>query len=130
MIVTRSLWRTLIAIASLLVLGAVAGVAVDRIIQTHSRSGAIQLEHVSRDPLGAIDSALDLRPEQRTRVAAILETRQADIDRVWVETHVRLRAAIDSVVDEISAELDPDQAERFRKLADELHSGPRGIPRH
>jgi Spy/CpxP family protein refolding chaperone len=130
MIVTRGLWRTLIAIASLLVLGAVVGVTVDRLMHRNRSDHTLLIEQVHADPLGTMQRELNLRPEQRARVGAILERRQSAIDSVWVETHVRLRAVIDSVVSEIAAVLDPDQAVRFRRLADELHSGPGGLPRH
>jgi hypothetical protein len=130
MTLTRGLGRTLIAIASLLVLGAVAGITTDRILHRRPAGHALLLEEVSADPIGTMDRFLDLRPDQRTRVAAILEKRQSAIDSVWVGTHVRLRATIDSVVNEIAAVLDPDQAQRFRQLADSLHGGPGGFPRH
>jgi hypothetical protein len=64
-----------------------------------------------------------MTPDQRARIAGIFEKRQGSIDAVWSDTHVRLRATIDSVVNEIAAQLDPDQAAKFRRLADELHRG-------
>jgi hypothetical protein len=128
---SRGTWRTLLAAVSLLAIGAAGGVAVDRLIQSHTDSRTIHFSQVHSDPVGALDKLVQLRPEQRTRVAAILEKRQADIDAVWHDTHARLKATVDSVVSEIAAALDPDQAEKFRKLADELHSTGRvRVPMH
>ena len=122
-------WRAWVAALALLVLGAAAGVAVDRL---HHRSGgplSKLIAEVHRDPMSVMERELGLRPEQRSRVAAILERRQGAIDAVWQDTHVRLRATVDSVVSEISAELDSGQARRFRALADEIHNAPGFLPR-
>ena len=130
MIVQRGLWRTLIAIGSLLVLGAVAGVSADRMLHREPAGRAFQMSHLRSEPLDVMDSVIDMRPEQRERVAAILETRQPAIDSVWFDTHVRLRTIIETLVADIAAVLDPDQAERFHQLVEELHSTPSGLPRH
>ena len=118
---SRFRWRSVLAAASLLVLGAAIGVTVDRTLHAPSSRGIVSFTDVQADPLAVMDRLLDLRPEQRERIAAILESRQTSIDGVWEETHTRLQATIDIVVNEIAAALDPDQAERFRTLADELH---------
>ncbi|MGH7719293.1 MAG: hypothetical protein ACREON_10675 [Gemmatimonadaceae bacterium] len=118
-------WRTVVAAASLLTLGAAAGITADRLLHRRADAVASRLARVHRDPLAAVDRAVGLRPEQRARVAAILESRQPAIDRVWRDTHVRLRATVDSVVSEIAAVLDSGQAERFRAAARELHGEPR-----
>lgn len=122
-------WRAWVAALALLVIGAAVGVTVDRL---HHRSGgplSKLIADVHRDPMGVMERELGLRPEQRSRVAAILERRQGAIDAVWQDTHVRLRATVDSVVSEIAAELDSAQARRFRELADEIHNSPGFFPR-
>lgn len=118
----RARWQSALAAGSLVVLGAAAGVTADRLLHRSSNAHTLLLEDVREDPVGTLDRFFDLRPEQRKRIAAIFESRQASVDAVWHETHVRLQAAIDSMVNEIAAVLDPEQAERFRTLADELHS--------
>jgi Spy/CpxP family protein refolding chaperone len=117
-------WKAWIAALALLVIGAAVGVTVDRFHHRSGSSGSSLHARVRRDPIGVIDRELNLRPEQRTRIAAILDQRQGNIDAVWRDMHVRLRATIDSVVEEIAAALDSSQAQRFRKLADELHNSP------
>lgn len=116
--------RFVIAVAALVVLGAAAGITADRLLHRRPVTHAVRLSDAHADPIEIFDRAVGLRPEQRTRVAAILERRQADIDAAWREARTRLRATIDTVIGEIAAALDPDQADRFRALVDELH-GPR-----
>jgi hypothetical protein len=130
MTAARGKWRVVIAVSSLLVLGAAAGITADRLVQKHRSAGMLRFEQVHADPMRAIDRALDLRPEQRVRVEAILKARQASIDAVWSDTHERLQATVDSVLNEVTAVLDPDQAVRFRALAEELHSSGRVRLRH
>ncbi|MGH7561493.1 MAG: hypothetical protein ACRENB_10780 [Gemmatimonadales bacterium] len=118
-------WRGWVAAIALFITGAAAGVAMVRLHHSRGDPHARLFEEIQRDPIGVMDRELHLRPEQRTRVAEILSRRQKDIDAVWSDTHVRLRATVDSVVAEIAAVLDPDQARRFRALADSVHRGER-----
>jgi hypothetical protein len=117
-------WRGWTAAAALLVAGAAGGVALERFLHHRQDPHSRLLEEVQRDPIGVMDRELNLRPGQREQVAAILSRRQGAIDAVWGDTHVRLRAAVDSVVSEIAAVLDTGQARRFRAFADEIHSRP------
>lgn len=128
--------RIVVAATALVVLGAAAGITADRLLHRRPHVDAVRLSDgtvirfsdVHADPIGTIDRAVGLRPEQRTRVAAILERRQADIVATWHEARMRLQGTVDSVIAEIAAELDPDQAERFRALADELHGREHPLP--
>lgn len=132
---TRSRGRAqiVVAVAALVLLGATAGIAADRLLYRHPPADAVRLSDgtvvrladMHADPIEVFDRALGLRAEQRTRVAAIHERRQADINAAWHEARTRLRATIDTVIAEIAAELDPDQADRFRTLVKELHGSPR-----
>jgi hypothetical protein len=116
--------RVVLATVALLILGAAVGVTTDRLLhRPHQQRMRLQ-EEVRDDPLGVMEREIGLRPDQRTRVAAILERRQGAIDSVWQDTHIRLRATIDSLASEIAAVLDPDQAQRFRTLVEQVHSTP------
>ena len=118
--------RAVLASLALLIIGAAAGITADRLLhRAPEQRVAVLLSRVQTDAIGVIDERLDLRPDQRERVAAILERRQGAIDAVWRNTHIHLRATIDSVVEEIAAVLDSDQAVRFRTLADEVHGAHR-----
>jgi hypothetical protein len=126
----RSRGHTILAVVSLLVIGAAAGITADRMLHRRPVHGGLDPAEVHSDPVGVLDRELDLRPEQRARVAEILGGRQSSIDRVWVETNTRFRATVDSVVAEVSAVLDPPQAARFRELIEELHATPRRVTPH
>jgi Spy/CpxP family protein refolding chaperone len=117
-------WRAWVAAFALLALGAVLGITVDRFHVRGGGHGPGLHEQVRRDPVAYMDRELTLRPEQRTRIAAIFERHQGEIDTVWQDTHNRLIAAIDSLVAEISAELDSTQIPRFNALVKKLHSSP------
>jgi hypothetical protein len=117
-------WKTVVAVISLLAIGAASGVTFDRLHHRQSNRHMTLMEEVQKDPIGVLDRRLGLRPEQRERVAAIIQQRQGAIDAVWNETHIRLQATIDSVVNEIAAVLDPEQAKTFREGARELHGQP------
>ena len=132
--VAASRWRILAAVVALLVLGGAAGITLDRMHQPgHGgptiRVGGhtIRLSDLHDDPLAAVERVIEMSPEQRERVGAILTARQHDVDEVWHDTHTRLQATMDSVVSEIAAVLDPDQAAKFRELANEVHR--RHLPR-
>ncbi len=116
--------RAWLAALAVFAIGAAAGVTADRLL--HRRADPIErlAAEVRRDPIAVMERELSLRPEQRARVAAIFERRQGAIDAVWQHTHTRLQATVDSVVSEIAAELDTNQARRFRALADAVHSSP------
>ena len=116
-------WKAWVAALALFALGAVGGIAFDRF---HLRGwhGTGLHEQVRQDPVAFMERELNLRPEQRARIATIFEKRQGEIDAVWMDTHNRLVGVIDSVVAEISAELDSTQIPRFKALVDELHSAP------
>ena len=122
-------WKPFVAVISLLAIGAAIGVTFDRLHYRNANGHMGVMEEVQKDPLAAIDRAVDLRPEQRERVAAVLARRQGAVDAVWRDTHIRLQATIDSVVNDIAAVLDPDQAEKFRAAARELHGNPRTMHR-
>lgn len=118
--------RVALASLALLIIGAAAGITADRLLhRAPDQRVAVLLSRVQTDAIGVIDERLHLRPDQRERVAAILERRQGAIDAVWRNTHIQLRATIDSVVEEIAAVLDSDQAVRFRTLANEVHGAHR-----
>lgn len=114
--------RRVLAIVSLLVLGAAAGITGDRMVQRHGLVGTVRFEDVHADPLRVMDEHFDLTQAQRTRVAAILARRQSDVDAAWHTARAHIATTVDSVVEEIAAVLDPADRPRFRALADSLHS--------
>jgi hypothetical protein len=119
----RAGWQAWLAALGLLGLGAVGGIAFDR-FHVRGHGPASVHDEVRRDAVGYMERVLSLRPEQRDRIAHIYAGRQRQLDGIWEDTHTRLLATLDSVVNEISAELDSAQLPRFRALVEELHSTP------
>jgi hypothetical protein len=122
---SRARFKLLVVVASLLTLGAASGVAMDRAAQMHAGMSLAQFSriHIHHDPLAVIEDAIDLRPDQRARVQAILATHQQELNAAWLEAHQRILATVNEVVADIDAVLDPAQSERFQQLVEELH-GP------
>jgi hypothetical protein len=122
---SRTRFRIVVVVASLLTLGAATGVAMDRAAQMHAGMSFAQFSriHIRYDPLAVIEDAIDLRPDQRERIQIILATHQQDVNAAWLEAHQRILATVNEVVADIDAELDPEQSERFQRLVEELH-GP------
>ena len=114
-------WRILVAAGSLLLLGAAAGVAADRAARMHGAPHVIDLTEVHTNPIGVIERVIELRPQQRARIEAILAARQGNLDDAWHQARAHMQALVDSVVAEIAAELDPDQAARFQDLVVQIH---------
>jgi hypothetical protein len=122
----RSTLRMVIAISSLIIIGAALGITADRMLHGRGDPQMSELRRIQEDPVGAIDRIVQLRPEQRERVATILAARQTMIDSAWHDVHNQLLATLDTVVNEIAAALDPEQAAAFRTYFHETHQG---VPR-
>jgi hypothetical protein len=124
--------RMMLACVSLIALGAIGGITGDRMLHRKAefdepivvQGDTIRLSDIHNDPVGMLDRAVKLRPDQRERVTAILARRQKDLDQVWVDSRVRLKATVDSMTAEIAAQLDPAQAARFIELANIVHNEP------
>ena len=63
-----------------------------------------------------LSRSLDLTPEQRTKVEAIVKRYHARIFRVTESVHPQVRAEIEAANREIEALLTPEQREKFQKL--------------
>jgi Spy/CpxP family protein refolding chaperone len=123
-------WK--LAFAFLLVF--VAGVMTGGLLSTlHVRrhflgpphSGAVgdrMREHLRR--------ALDLTPEQATKIAPIVDATSAKLESIRVETAQRVRAAMEESERQIAPELSPEQQKKLQKLKLEhhkilMHHGPK-----
>ena len=110
-------WRVVVAALSIFVLGAAAGIAADRTLHRPPRMVAFQ-QMSPEERIETLGPSLDLTPEQRTRILAIMHARQPAVDAVWRDARTRLEATVDSVVAEIGAVLEPHQQARYRALVD------------
>jgi hypothetical protein len=122
--------RTRVAVAalSLLVLGAVAGIAADRMLHRPDPAAATSFP-TPQEALAALDSAAKLRPEQRERIHSILASRQADIDTAWRDAREHVNRTMNAVITEIEGVLDAEQIPPFRALVEHIH-GPARDPLH
>lgn len=117
-------WRAVVAGLSFIVLGAVAGIAADRLIQRRHGAVSAELRELHDDPIRVFDRTIDLTAEQRPRIHAILQAHQAAADSIWHSARQQLDATIDSVLLEIDTILDSAQSRRFHEEVERLHGRP------
>jgi hypothetical protein len=123
---TRS-WRGWVAALALLVIGAVMGITLDRFhVRNRDRPTTLLIE-IERNPMTVLEREIGLRPEQRGPIGAILQQYQASMDSIWGASNRGVRATVEGVIDDITAQLDSTQARRFQALLDEIHSSPRAM---
>ncbi|HEX2095693.1 MAG TPA: hypothetical protein VHG28_25065 [Longimicrobiaceae bacterium] len=96
--------------------GMVGGFALDRALEAHTPLPPAECEGRDGERRGRILDRLDLTPEQRERVDAILERRRAQTRQFWDTEGAALRAMVDSTRSEIRAVLTPEQRERYDQL--------------
>lgn len=107
--------------------GMLAGAAFDRTLV--AREPAAAQEPDCHGPAGRktrmILDQLDLTPEQRVRVDAVMERRRAQADAFWKEEGPRMRRLVDSTRAEIRAVLTPAQRAEYDRLRAEHRAARR-----
>lgn len=114
--------RAVLAAMSLLVLGAVIGIALDRHLNAgggHANPAAAMHEML----MSSLDEDLDLTAEQRRRIDDIVAARRHSLRDAWQMLHAQLGAAADSVHQEINAILTPEQRAAFREWLRGVEAG-------
>ena len=112
---------------SILAIGVVLGVLVDRVIFNPSAlaadvpSASMTLDASHEGFLRGLRDDLGLTEEQASRVHEIMSRHQAAVNDAWSAVHARLDAAIDSVTAEIEAILDPGQRVGLHEWLMERH---------
>lgn len=123
--------RALLAGLSILLIGAVAGVGLDRAVLLRAHASSPGAQHrIPRDhdeAVAELSGRLGLTSAQSTRVREIFSKHQAGIDRAWVQVHRDLKGAIDAATADIETVLDADQVRRLHAWLAEHHGG---IPGH
>jgi hypothetical protein len=125
--------RAVLAVASIFVVGAVAGVVVDRLalIPVQAHAAAVMGGHAGPREhdavLADLMAHLELTAPQGDSVRAILATHQQEIDRIWMAVHQNLQETVATVTTEVERVLEPDQVQRLHAWIEERH-GP--IPGH
>ena len=125
---TKHLIHATIGAVSILAIGVVLGVLLDRVALLHSStadldhpSPAVTLDARHQDFLRGLQSDLGLTAEQATQVHEILSRHQKSVNHAWSEVHKILDAAIDSVTVEIEAVLGPAQRMQLHEWLLERH---------
>ena len=111
-------WTAALPVVLVFVLGAVAGVAADRL---WINGGVAELGAATLTTEG-MAGALDLDPSQRERVAALLDTLQPFLAQAAVGGPDSLQAAARMARQRLEEALPPDRRLRFRSWMDDQHS--------
>jgi Spy/CpxP family protein refolding chaperone len=116
MVTAKRARATGIAILALMFLvGALSGAATMRVVSADDASMRMGPQRAHPDLL----ERLELTPEQRTRIDAILERRRAEMEEFWDQHRPALRAITDSARAELRAVLTPEQREIEERFMEE-----------
>jgi Spy/CpxP family protein refolding chaperone len=113
--------RSLIAVLSLLLLGAAVGVSGDRFMQAHHGGPHMVDGHFVGDPVTLMDDELKLTPAQRDTIRAIFSRSQPQVDAAWHAARAQVYATIEHVISQVAAQLDSVQRVRFYELVEQVH---------
>ena len=104
--------RGVLGATALLVIGAVAGIAVDRTLIQPAATG-----HVGGGAHGSLIASLrnelDLDANQLDTVQAIMRHHQQQVNHTWAVIRPAMQATVDSVERQIAEVLRPEQRDRF-----------------
>ena len=119
--------RPLVGSASMLLIGVVIGIAIDRVTVIHGHGGAHSPGVVvvaSAEPDAAFSELaehLDLSEQQAAQAQEIFSAHQASVDTAWTEVQDHLGLAIQSVMQELESVLEPGQLGRLHQWIAERH---------
>lgn len=107
--------RAALGAVSLVIVGAVLGIAIDRHLlpQSHGHDNTAAAFH--QVSMASLHERLDLTDEQRASIEAIIARRHSSLAAAWQVLHEQLGATVDSVHQEIEAVLTPEQRSEFRE---------------
>jgi len=104
-----------LVLASVFVLGAVVGVAIDRHHYLTLAPAEISAEEMHAAAMAELRDEIGLDDEQIERVHAILASRQELVQELWEQLRPELQAAMQDVHEEIAELLRPEQLGRFHE---------------
>ncbi len=119
--------RPLVGSASMLLIGVVIGIAIDRVTVIHGHGGAYSPGVVvvaSAEPdvaFSELTEHLDLNEQQAAKAQEIFSAHQASVDTAWTEVQDHLALAIQSVMQELESVLEPRQRGRLHQWMAEHH---------
>lgn len=112
---------------SVLVIGAVLGIGIDRLVLSPTTTSATpspagqfgMADHAAA--LGDLARDLRLTEAQTAHVQQVFLRHQATIDSAWNEARSRMIGVVDSATAEIETVLDPEQRARLHQWITERH---------
>lgn len=113
--------RALLAGFSILLLGAVVGVALDRTMLMPAHAAAARVPRHHEEVLAELRAELGLTAEQSARVQKIFAVHQGEITQAWSKVHADLQHAIQETTKEIETVLDSAQIERLHAWLAQRH---------
>lgn len=113
-------FKLLLAAVSLLSIGAVLGIAVDRHRASALHPSPLPLAHgsvadIHDAALASLKDHLDLDQAQRRQVDSIIEAHHETLRRTWATLHAELMATVDTVHADLEAVLTTDQRRALRQ---------------
>ena len=118
-------WRAILTAVSLVVLGGVLGVTLDRVLFLPALMDGHGPVDAQTEMVASLQAELGLTQTQADEIAAVLLRYQGHVTQTWEGMRPGLRAAMDSAGAAIEAVLAPEQRERFKSWIREQH-GPDG----
>ena len=121
MIEQKSTTKASISAISLLIIGSIVGVALDRAVMAHGHGagqpGSVVVLDASQHQLILDDliAHLQLSGDQRARVDEVFSAHQSSIDSAWTSVRVLLEGTIDEALVEVEAVLDSTQRTRLHE---------------
>lgn len=114
--------RAVIGALSLVVLGAVLGIAIDRHFLPGNHTSAAAAFHDMT--MSSLEERLDLTADQRRQIDSIVGARHNTLRHAWQMLHSQLGAAVDTVHAEVEVVLTPEQRIAFREWLRDVNAEP------
>jgi hypothetical protein len=119
--------RGVVGAASILVIGIVIGVALDRVVIVHghgaspARSVVVMSSGEPESAVQELTAHLDLNAEQTAQAHEIFSSHQASVDTAWTEVQDHLGLPIANVLRDLETMLDHEQLGRLHQWMLERH---------
>lgn len=117
---TRAAGKATLVLAAVLIVGIVAGVVLEEVVDDWAWIERLEGEEDIEDAEEAILDDLDLSQDQERRVEDILDAREDRIESYWRERLPEVSAIVDSTRAEIRAVLTAEQRSTYDRRIQEI----------
>jgi hypothetical protein len=115
----KAKWKIVLVLLALVLVSAGAGGIVGAKLMQH----ALQKKHTpatwNESVMRVLQRNLRLKPEQKPKVQAIIDSGVEEMKRIRLETITRTDAVVDRLTAQIDRELTPEQSAALQKLKDQ-----------